>query len=260
MDNKFLKMTFQSLNTVFSNLLEDPNKVLWIRDKGYNRQLFLSTASYEAIWKRPAEQLYQFPSSWNDYLLGEHPAQFVQFLKSRWPDTNASEEKNIVLYRVTDSAGNICWIKDTHFYLFDETNQQVAVAGIAQAVSAEHWLHELKKCNRLQSPQEPHQQDLFNLIKKEFQLTARSNAHAILLGKGDEYERYFILRSGKKIIFSKRENECLQCLIQGNSAKQIAKKLLISPRTVELHICHIKEKAGCRTTLELLAATKGFSI
>lgn len=50
-----------------------------------------------------------------------------------------------------------------------------------------------------------------------------------------------------------REFECLRYLLEGFSAKEIAREIGISPRTIELHIHSIRQKTGSRTTLQLLA-------
>lgn len=50
---------------------------------------------------------------------------------------------------------------------------------------------------------------------------------------------------------TQREKEVIRCLLIGKSAKQIARDLTISHRTVEQHIANIKNKFGCKTKLEL---------
>jgi DNA-binding NarL/FixJ family response regulator len=50
---------------------------------------------------------------------------------------------------------------------------------------------------------------------------------------------------------SPREQEVLVLLVQGNSAKQIAERLFISPKTVENHRSNIMQKLGMHSTIEL---------
>lgn len=59
---------------------------------------------------------------------------------------------------------------------------------------------------------------------------------------------------------SHKETLCLYYTIHGKTAKEIAKKLLVSYRTVEVHLSHIKEKLGCHSKSELIdkALNKGF--
>lgn len=53
---------------------------------------------------------------------------------------------------------------------------------------------------------------------------------------------------------SKREYECLFFLSQGWTMKEIAEKMNLSPRTVEVHVNNIKNKIGCNTKGELISA------
>ena len=52
--------------------------------------------------------------------------------------------------------------------------------------------------------------------------------------------------------FSQREMQCLKLLLQGKSAKEIARILDLSPRTVEFYIRNMKKKTHCRTRSELI--------
>ncbi|CAM4452090.1 MAG: hypothetical protein LEGION0398_MBIBDBAK_00766 [Legionellaceae bacterium] len=56
-----------------------------------------------------------------------------------------------------------------------------------------------------------------------------------------------------KITLTNRENECLQLIKFGNTNKEIARKLGISPRTVETYLNQIKTKTGIRTQKSLIS-------
>lgn len=51
---------------------------------------------------------------------------------------------------------------------------------------------------------------------------------------------------------SKREFECINLWLSGKTMKVIGELLFISPRTVETHINHAKEKLNFRTKHELV--------
>jgi DNA-binding CsgD family transcriptional regulator len=53
-------------------------------------------------------------------------------------------------------------------------------------------------------------------------------------------------------VLGKREYAVLILLSQGFTDKEIAKKLMISPRTVESHIIHAKQKMNVKTRAELI--------
>ena len=52
--------------------------------------------------------------------------------------------------------------------------------------------------------------------------------------------------------FSKRQIECIQCLIDGMSAKETGSRLFLSQRTVETYLNYIKDKLNCRTKREII--------
>ena len=58
----------------------------------------------------------------------------------------------------------------------------------------------------------------------------------------------------KKIDITERQAECLFFLLRGKTAKEIAKFLNISPRTVEDYIEMLKLKFSCQTKNELVTA------
>jgi DNA-binding CsgD family transcriptional regulator len=52
---------------------------------------------------------------------------------------------------------------------------------------------------------------------------------------------------------SLRERECLSLTAAGLGAKQMASEIGISEKTVELHLCHARQKLGARTTAQAVA-------
>lgn len=65
-------------------------------------------------------------------------------------------------------------------------------------------------------------------------------------------KKYYLGDAFRDIAFSQREAECLKYLHQGKTSKEIAKILLLSPRTVETHFNKIKQKTNCQSLRELM--------
>ena len=63
------------------------------------------------------------------------------------------------------------------------------------------------------------------------------------------------LAPARRLGLSKRELECLQYLVKGLSAAEIAQLLYVSRRTVEGYLAIIKEKLGVNKVSELVAFT-----
>ena len=62
-----------------------------------------------------------------------------------------------------------------------------------------------------------------------------------------------ITLSSRLKILTPREEQCLQLYRLGKTAKETARILSLSPRTVEEYLDNIKAKYGCRFKRELLA-------
>ena len=71
---------------------------------------------------------------------------------------------------------------------------------------------------------------------------------------------YVIGQTLKDCSLTKRELDCVFYLIRGNSSKQIAKNLFLSPRTVESYIQNIKDKWQCDSKQQVIdyAVFSGF--
>lgn len=52
---------------------------------------------------------------------------------------------------------------------------------------------------------------------------------------------------------TKREREIVQLLMQGKQPKDIRQDLCIERRTMYTHLRHARDKAGAKTTIELVA-------
>ncbi len=64
-------------------------------------------------------------------------------------------------------------------------------------------------------------------------------------------ERLFLINQDRELYLTNREAECMAYSLKGATAKQIAKMLNISYRTVQSHIQHVKEKLDCPNKAEL---------
>lgn len=52
--------------------------------------------------------------------------------------------------------------------------------------------------------------------------------------------------------FSQREAECMIYMMEGKSAKRIARQLDLSPRTIEFYIENMRQKLNCHTKYDLV--------
>lgn len=64
---------------------------------------------------------------------------------------------------------------------------------------------------------------------------------------------------GGEVRLSRREKECLQCLLEGITAKETAAKMGLKPRTVESYFENMKNKLGCWNRGDLLQIGRALS-
>lgn len=243
------KLTVENLNNLFGFLLQQPDSVLWIRSKGYKRQLYLSQ-NFENIWGSSPDLFYQNPNYFEQTLLPEDREIVREMIQL----DESGKIQTSYLYRIQTPKKEVKYIKDWHYLLTDERDIIVGIAGVAQQVSKEQWFNELKTKQKINSkdPQQVLQKYIFAILKSELQLQSENIAQNSPKSAGPE----LLGKNGKPIELTTRENECLYYLLAGKSAKQTAAIMNISQRTVEFHLDNIKLKAGCRTKLELLSKTK----
>jgi len=108
--------------------------VFWVRDPICEKQIYVSP-SYEKIWGKTCESLYENPASWIDTLFPEdrdpHSAERrLQLLKEKGANVTYEDR-----YRIYDKDGNIIWIKDTSFPIYDDHNNFIGFAGIAENIT-----------------------------------------------------------------------------------------------------------------------------
>lgn len=107
----------------------------WVRDPTLKKQLYLSKG-FEKIWGRSTEFLYQNPEAWLDTILPEDRQ------RDRKTMLSALEEKGIEaqyadIFRIQRPSGEVRWIKDISFPIFDSENFCLGFAGIAEDITKE---------------------------------------------------------------------------------------------------------------------------
>ena len=66
------------------------------------------------------------------------------------------------------------------------------------------------------------------------------------------FKMYNLGEKFKDICFSRREAECMMYLLSGKGTIGIAKRLGLSPRTIEFYIRNMKKKLNCHSKFELI--------
>lgn len=215
-------------------LEKNPDYVLWISSPDYFEQIYLSP-SFETIWGVPAQTIYDNPASWCDYLEETGRAEWIRQLCARTPD-NRNRVVNFIIQRPD---GELRYLQDRIYFLVNQQQQQVAIAGICQVLTPEQWAQENAAENGFQAGATQLAERLHT------QLTHTPIEPASAHGK----LKLSCLKPGYSL--SPREQQTLYYVLLGHSAKEIGKLLTISPRTIEVYINTLKEKMNCTRKLEL---------
>lgn len=206
----------QSIATI-SQYSED---IYWFCNADFKRSLYLNPA-YEKILHRSSTPLSKSLKIWDSYvhpgdLLHYHPfLEMIKKIKEEGPAARYQES-----YRMIRSDGQIVYIADRGQPVFDDKGQYIGITGVAVDVTQDRLIKQLP-----------------TLAESQFPQTNRQRYY--LKGR---YHRYYLTH---------RQAECAFYLLQGKTAKQIAKILTISPRTVEEMLGNIKGKFGINNRPDL---------
>lgn len=73
-------------------------------------------------------------------------------------------------------------------------------------------------------------------------------------------KHYKFIHDGKEISFTKKQLEALKLFVHGNTIKETAKILMLSPRTVEHYLDNIRNKIGIKKKAEILKLCSKYNI
>ena len=110
--------------------------------------------------------------------------------------------------------------------VLDSGNHTIGIGGIAC------YLHQMKL------------QDIISIVNKLTVFKQPIN---------DQLKYNYIFNGSQLDKLTVREKQCVYYLSRGMGYKEIGKVLNISPRTVETHIIHIKEKLRCYSRSDIIA-------
>jgi DNA-binding CsgD family transcriptional regulator len=238
----------QALNALFTFLDNLESVVFWICTPDYQKQIYLAS-SYEIVWGHPGNIIRSSGlSTWrNTLVLDDFQRNYDEFFRrADIPGASA------MVYRVHRPDGELRWIKDTSYTLTDKEGKPAIVTGIAEVLAPQRW-EELYKKPIIHVPKQSLLKDCIEILQKEYKLITSIPKIAITTKINIPTVFYF---NKRKIKVTRREAECIYYLMQGKTAKETAKILKISPRTVETHLEHVRNKAGCHNKMNLIGKLK----
>jgi PAS domain S-box-containing protein len=136
------KLTLKDIGNFLSKLAERSESVYWLSSPDFREIQYISPA-YEKIWGRPREILYTEPELWITYLhpddaKNRHP---IHEMAKRVVELGAAarfEES----YRVIRPDGEVRWVLDRGFPVYDERGYCHSVMGVAIDITREKQIEE----------------------------------------------------------------------------------------------------------------------
>ena len=114
----------------FRQLAENIDQVFWMVTSDSNQILYISP-TYEKIWDRSCESLYDQPESWTAAV---HPQD--REISMTKLERQSRGEFTDVEYRIVRPDGSIRWIRDRGFPIHDEQGRVYRFAGIAEDITS----------------------------------------------------------------------------------------------------------------------------
>jgi PAS domain S-box-containing protein len=124
-----LGKTLDENDRLFKQIVENLEDVFWLRTE--ERFLYVSP-SYERVWGRRCQSLYEDPTS---HLRGIHPEDRAQLLKNYNYDRFHSEEPFSEIFRVLRPDGSVRWIQTRSLPIKEHDGRILKRAGIARDIS-----------------------------------------------------------------------------------------------------------------------------
>ncbi|PZV26087.1 MAG: hypothetical protein DCF12_11315 [Snowella sp.] len=145
-DRKYQEKELRESENRFRQLAENIDDVVYLVDIEANQMLYISP-SYEVIWQRSCQSLYDAPESYLENIYEEDRLKVIQAYEQKRLKNNTQVE-----YRIVRPDGSLRWILDSSFIVKTDTTEGTRACGIAKDISdrkqAEIALRESEQFNR----------------------------------------------------------------------------------------------------------------
>lgn len=219
----------------YARYYHDSRVILLYTDKNYV-SYFLQDSRYTD--RPPSKIIKNGYHLWEEYI----DSCFLDIAAKKFNHvhgiTIANENDNFV--EIINFASDPCNTSILGFYLNQQTTLQHLVDYFRKSVE------------RLVKDLEVHPLILLpNSIQPDLESTAKDfyDLNEILL----DISGHTIRINHESIDLSEREAQCLYLLYKGNTSKEIARKLAISPRTIEMYLDKVRFKTNSKNRIDLLS-------
>ncbi|MBM3887362.1 response regulator, partial [Candidatus Dependentiae bacterium] len=125
------RLTLENIGSFLEKLAEKSTSVYWLSSPDFKKIQYISPA-YEKIWGRSREELYKNPETWITFLHPEDSKNYhpIHAMAERTA-TLGPEARYDESYRIIRPDGEVRWIIDRGFPIFDQKGNCCGVTGVA---------------------------------------------------------------------------------------------------------------------------------
>ena len=114
----------------FRQIAENIEDIIWVVDTGENKVLYVNP-SFETIWKRPLDSVYQRNISYLDAVHPDDRSRVKRLMKERLADASCTSFE----YRILAPDDSIRWIRSRSFPIRDAEGRPYRIAGVAEDIT-----------------------------------------------------------------------------------------------------------------------------
>lgn len=136
-------LTIELIGDFLAKLAEKSSSVYWLSSPDLKRIIYISPA-YEEIWGRSREELYKNPETWITFLHPDDAKNYhlIHALAERVASLGSAARFEET-YRVVRPDGEIRWVVDRGFPVFNDNGECCGVTGIAVDITKEKQAEEM---------------------------------------------------------------------------------------------------------------------
>lgn len=202
--------------------------ILWAMNKDMSQELFIS-ATYQSLWQFEPVNMYRIL---NHRSLETYISKVMKEKKLSEFQNRTINAKHTIIYQIELPNGTLQLVQDRSFHLNDKNGNTLLIAGVAMPVSEDSFKSEEQ-----------------TVISDRIDRICIELYRLLLL----PLEKISITQSQRVESLTSKQKEVLKFILHGLNAKEIAKQMHLSFRTIESHTTQIKERFGASSKSELIS-------
>jgi PAS domain S-box-containing protein len=128
-----MKNSQSDISQYIQGLAEHSDDVFWVKNIDFTRQIYISP-SYEKIWGRSCQSIYDDPKSWTDYVVPEDLDKLYATVE-KCREHMTRETQYTQTYRIQRADKTVLWIREKGFLIYDSHDNVMGFGGVAQDIT-----------------------------------------------------------------------------------------------------------------------------